>query len=84
VEQIDFVLKQVDLELSGLSFLSSCDSLNLQHLKNVDQDLSSPETPEGAVERFIGLKSYPGDFYLQMRISQKPLGSEDSRHLLPD
>jgi hypothetical protein len=63
VEQIDFVLKQVDLELSGLSSLSSCDSLSLQHLKNVDQDLSSPETLVGAVERFVGLRSYPGDFY---------------------
>jgi hypothetical protein len=63
VEQTDFVLQQVDLELFGLSFLSSCDSFNLQHLKNVDQDLSSPETLEGAVERFIGLRSYLRDFY---------------------
>ena len=63
MEQINFELEQVDLELSGLSFLSSCDSLNLQHLKNVDQDLSSPETPEGAVELFIGLRSYPRDSY---------------------
>ena len=63
VEQIDFVLKEVGLELFGLSFLSSCGSLSLQRLKNADQDLSSPETPEGAAERFIGLRSYPGDFY---------------------